>query len=121
MNDIENVLTRIDLSKCLPVKNFINYLFNWLYEAGNEKQKYKNITNEECSNIYDQISIYIYKTVFSFKTYDNDIEAVMIYFIHDIYQISIDTAKKLIKIYDDDKYDDTYLYNMVINDNYINI
>jgi hypothetical protein len=105
------------------VKYTINIITSWLYNLNiveKEKQKYKNLNNDEYKELYNYIELYIYKTNFSFTRYETNQKVVIICFIKELYNISLACAKSLYKNYKINSND--YLLDMINTDKkYLNL
>jgi hypothetical protein len=103
MSIIKKIIDRMPLQDYNNVKYTINFISSWLYELNIIEQKtprkYKNLNNNEYKDLYNNIENYIYKTNFSFTTYETNKKIVIICFIKVIYNISLACAKTLYNNY----------------------
>lgn len=97
------------------IKYSINYISNWLYDLNHDqnKQKYKNLSNDEFKNIYSIIEIKLYNKYFNFTQYETNKKNVIIYFLEKIYEISFFCANQ---IYINQDKDNNYLIQLINND-----
>jgi hypothetical protein len=103
MTVLKDIILRLPLTNFDNIKYTINLLSLWLYELNtkilNKPRKYKNLSDKEYKSLYNKIELYIYKTNFSFTTYETNKMIVIICFIKEIYHVSLACAKQLFKIY----------------------
>jgi hypothetical protein len=103
MSIIKRIIDRIPLQDYNNVKYTINLISSWLYELNiielGKPRKYKNLSNNEYKDLYNKIELYIYKTNFSFTTYETNKKIVIICFITEIYNISLACAKTIYSNY----------------------
>ena len=123
MSLIRTLINRMSINDYNNVKYTINIITSWLYNLNiveKEKQKYKNLTNDEYKELYNYIELYIYKTNFSFTRYETNQKVVIICFIKELYNISLACAKSLYKNYKINSND--YLLDMINTDKkYLNL
>jgi len=118
MSVITDIISRIPLNNYNNIKETIEYISKWLYELNTvstkNTQKYKNLGNNEYKDLYDMLELHIYKTRFSFTTYETNKKMVIVYFIKYIYDISTSCAKVIYRSYKNN--DNDYLTSIINND-----
>ena len=98
------------------IRNTISYVYNWLYELKPNSKNFLNLTKEETVVIYNIISQDLYKTVFSFSTYAIDRQAVVLFFLKNIYKTSNVCMKKIYTLRSYEEYDNDYFHNLLLFD-----
>lgn len=117
---IRDIINRLPLQNFTNVRYTINLISSWLYQLNQSttknEQKYKNLSDNEYKDLYNTIELYIYKTNFSFTTYDTNKKVVIICFIKYIYDVSLPCAKILYSIYKNNSYNNEYMTDIINND-----
>jgi hypothetical protein len=120
MSIFSDIISRMSLESIDDIKSTIQFISNWLYELNHsstkKEQKYINLGNAEYKDLYNILAYKVYKTNFSFTTYETNKKLVLIYFIKYIYEISTPCAKIIYNSYKKDSCSNEYMTDIINND-----